>query len=286
MHIAISGKLGSGKSTVCGILNKDHGLEIYSTGKIQRAIAEKMGITTLELNRRMAADPKLDHEIDDTVNEISRLRSAECLVFDSRMAWHFAENAYKVYMYVDPYVAAKRVTGDDRGSVEKYKSIEDAVAQLKARSEEENRRYKDIYGVDNFDYANYDLIVDSTSATQYEIADLILDSFKKRSRGIYLSPKCLFPTALPEEDSSGELKIFVHGGFNFVSSGHGLLPEYGKAGARFAKAALETDEAVIAKALAGAKRRGKKILKTYAALCGIQYESTPDVYLRRTKCDR
>lgn len=283
MHIAISGRLGSGKSTVCGILNKDHGLEIYSTGKIQRAIAERMGITTLELNRRMALDPKLDHEIDDTVNEISRRRTGECLVFDSRMAWHFAENAYKVYMYVDPTVAAKRVTADDRGSVEKYKSVEDARDQLKARSEEENRRYKDIYGVDNFDYSNYDLIVDSTSATQYEIAGLIMASFKENARGIFLSPKCLFPTALPEDDCSDELRVFAHGGYNFVSAGHKLLPEYGKRNANFVKAALETDEAVIAKALAGAKRRGKKLLKTYTSLSGIEYESIPEAYIRRTK---
>jgi len=283
MHIAISGKLGSGKSTVCGILNKDHGLEIYSTGKIQRAIAEKMGITTLELNRRMALDPKLDHEIDDTVNEISRRRSDECLVFDSRMAWHFAENAYKVYMYVDPTVAAKRVMGDDRGNVEKYRDVEDACAQLKARSEEENRRYKEIYGVDNFDYANYDLIVDSTSADQFETAKLIMDSFGKKESGIFLSPKCLFPTALPEEDGSGELKVFVHDGYNFVSSGHGLLPGYGKSGARFVKAALETDESAVKRALSSARRRGKKLLKTYESLCGIKYESLPAAFIRSVK---
>ncbi|MBR0230910.1 MAG: cytidylate kinase family protein [Clostridia bacterium] len=283
MHIAISGKLGSGKSTVCGILNKDHGLEIYSTGKIQRAIAEKMGITTLELNRRMASDTKLDHEIDDTVNAVSRRRSDECLVFDSRMAWHFAVNAYKVYMYVDPTVAAKRVMGDDRGSVEKYKGTEDARAQLKARSEEENRRYKEIYGVDNFDYSNYDLIVDSTSADQFEIAKLIMDSFAENAKGIFLAPKCLFPTALPEEDGSDELRIFVHDGFNFVSAGHRLLPGFGKSGAHFAKAALETDEAAIRRALSSAKRRGRKLLKTYETLCGIGYESVPEAYIRRTK---
>ena len=119
MQIAFSGKLGSGKSTVCGILKEKYGYEIYSTGTVQRKIAEEMGITTLELNVRMASDPALDHIIDDTVTKISRERKGDKLIFDSRMAWHFAENTFKIYMYVDPTVAAKRVVAADRGNVEK-----------------------------------------------------------------------------------------------------------------------------------------------------------------------
>ena len=165
MQIAFSGRLGSGKSTVCAILRDVYGYEIYSTGTVQRKVAEEMGITTLELNQRMKADPELDHVIDDAVVKISRERKNDPIVYDSRMAWHFAENTFKVYMYVDPVVAAERVFAADRGDVEKYESVEDAKQQLMARTMEENTRFKDIYGVDNLDYANYDMIIDSTSAT-------------------------------------------------------------------------------------------------------------------------
>ena len=47
MHITLTGNLGSGKSTICKILEKDYGKEIYSTGKVQRAIAAEMGINVL-----------------------------------------------------------------------------------------------------------------------------------------------------------------------------------------------------------------------------------------------
>ena len=53
MHITITGKLGSGKSTVCKLIAEKHGYEIFSTGAIQREVAKELGITPLELNIRM-----------------------------------------------------------------------------------------------------------------------------------------------------------------------------------------------------------------------------------------
>jgi cytidylate kinase len=40
MHITLTGNLGSGKSTIAKIMAEKYGYEIYSTGKIQRELAE------------------------------------------------------------------------------------------------------------------------------------------------------------------------------------------------------------------------------------------------------
>ena len=48
--ISLAGDLGSGKSTVTGILMEALGAEKYSTGSIVRSIAERMGMTIGELN--------------------------------------------------------------------------------------------------------------------------------------------------------------------------------------------------------------------------------------------
>ena len=176
MQITFSGRLGSGKSTVCAILRDKYGYEIYSTGTVQRKVAEEMGIDTLELNKRMKENPELDHIIDDAVVKLSRERAGDKIVYDSRMAWHFAENTFKVYMYVDPNVAGERVFNANRGSVESYTSPQEASEKLMERAMEENRRFKEIYGVDNLDFNNYDLIVDSTFATPEEIALTIVEN--------------------------------------------------------------------------------------------------------------
>ncbi len=229
MQIAFSGRLGSGKSTVCAILREKYGYEIYSTGTVQRKVAAEMGIDTLELNKRMRENPELDHIIDDAVVKLSRERAGDNIVYDSRMAWHFAENTFKVYMYVDPSVAGKRVFDADRGNVETYASPEEAAEKLIARSLEENVRFKEIYNVDNLNYTNYDLIVDSTSATPEEIAETIINEAEKYSEQpfektkLMLSPYVLFPTKALGTDDGDEIEIVLNNGMHFVIKGHGKL---------------------------------------------------------------
>ena len=51
--ISLAGDLGSGKSTVSDILIRELGAEYYSTGAIVRSVAEKRGMTVVELNKYM-----------------------------------------------------------------------------------------------------------------------------------------------------------------------------------------------------------------------------------------
>ena len=48
MHITITGRLGSGKSTVAKLIVADHGYTYYSTGNIMRELAAEAGISILE----------------------------------------------------------------------------------------------------------------------------------------------------------------------------------------------------------------------------------------------
>lgn len=170
----MTGNLGSGKSTICRILESEYGREIYSTGKVQREIAQEMGISVLEMNQLMCSDHKYDHLIDDTTAKISRENPEKPIVFDSRLAWNFVEKSFKVFLSVDLSVAAQRVYNDNRGEVEKYTSVEDARQQLKLRADTENVRYKKLYGLDYFDFQNYDLVLDSTYCTPEVLARLLM----------------------------------------------------------------------------------------------------------------
>lgn len=285
MHITISGRLGSGKSTVSKLLSKKYGFEIYSTGAIQRGIAEKLGITTLELNRQMVGDNQLDRMIDDGVASLSRTKKGETLIFDSRMAWHFAEDSFKVYVCADPDVTAFRVMNDSRGSVEKYESIADAREKLLARSFEENRRYRELYSVDNLDYANYDLIIDSTFVEAEVIADAIHSQFISfcdapfaRTR-LLLSPEAVFPS-LPLEKAlsdSGETSFLPIGYNNFISSGHSNVIEAIRASSPFVEGVLGDRD--CASELSGrASEMGEEALREYERLGGFKYPSIPNEY--------
>ena len=178
MLISITGKLGSGKSTICNLLKDRYGFEIYSTGAFQREVAREMGITTLELNKRLREDPSLDYVIDDAVKKLSIERAQDKLIFDSRMAWHFAEKSFKIFLTIDPREAARRVMLNQRGSEEFYTSEDEACEKLIERSQVEQARFMQIYGVDYYDFNNFDLIVDTTARTPDEIFDIIVAAYE------------------------------------------------------------------------------------------------------------
>ena len=178
MLISITGKLGSGKSTVCNLLKDRYGFEIYSTGAFQREVAREMGITTLELNKRLREDPSLDYVIDDAVKKLSIERAQDKLIFDSRMAWHFAEQSFKIFLTIEPCEAAKRVMLNQRGCEEFYADEKEACEKLIERSQVEQARFMQIYGVDYYDFNNFDLIVDTTARTPDEIIDIIMAAYE------------------------------------------------------------------------------------------------------------
>lgn len=210
MHITITGNLGSGKSTICKLLNEKYGFEIYSTGKVQRELASQMNMTTLELNQLMCSDKKYDNMIDDATTRISRENRHKNLIFDSRLAWHFVEQSFKVFISVSLEEAASRVLNDQkRGDVEKYSSIEEAKELLAERAATEMVRYKDIYNLNYMDFSNYNLIIDSTHCTPEKIVEIILKEanineikgVKEESTKYLVSPKRLImETKITKDD--------------------------------------------------------------------------------------
>ena len=179
MHITITGNLGSGKSTICRLLNEKYQFEVYSTGKVQRELARQMNMTTLELNQLMCSDKKYDKMIDDETARISRENGDKDIIFDSRLAWHFVEKSFKVFVSVSLEVAAERVMNDQRGAEEKYSSLEEAKKLLAERAATERVRYKDIYNLNYMDFSNYNLIIDSTYCQPEKIAEIIIHQAKE-----------------------------------------------------------------------------------------------------------
>ncbi len=202
MHITITGNLGSGKSTICKLLNERYNFEIYSTGKVQREIAGQMNMTTLELNQLMRSDKKYDTMIDDATTRISREKKNENIIFDSRLAWHFVDYSFKVFVAVKLSVAAERVMNDQRGEVERYSSLEEAKRLLSERALTECLRYKEIYDLSYMDFSNYNLVIDSTYCTPDRIAEIIVRearAFYAEGAGVHATKMLVSPRRLVEE---------------------------------------------------------------------------------------
>ncbi len=180
MHITITGKLGSGKSTVAKKLVEQYGFEIFSTGAILRAAAAERGMDVLELNKELSAkldsDRSMDDLIDSTTVRVAAERKDDKLIFDSRMAWHFVPDSFKVFVTVAPCVAAARVMKDPRPG-EPCEDENALCEELVERSKVEQARFQALYGVDYYDYNNYNLVVDSSNRTPDEIVAIIWEGF-------------------------------------------------------------------------------------------------------------
>ena len=144
--LAITGDIGSGKSAVGRLLCRSTGWSFYSTGMLQRKIAERYGMTTLELNQYSETHPEVDEEIDNASRELGT--KDESFVIDSRIAWHFIPHAFKVYLRVEPRIAAQRILGDGERTSEGYADVETAVRDIRERRASEVKRFRDLYEID------------------------------------------------------------------------------------------------------------------------------------------
>ncbi len=170
--ITITGDLGSGKSATSAILCERTGFQYISTGRIQRQLAADMGMDTLEMNRLADTDPRIDEQIDSVF--ISLGTDPHGYVVDSRMAWFFLPNAFKVYLQTPVEIAADRILKDPTRNSENYKSKEEAIEKIQARKLSENARFLVKYKADSTNLNNFNLVIDTSKRSIVEVAEAIL----------------------------------------------------------------------------------------------------------------
>lgn len=214
MNITITGNLGSGKSSVCKELEKS-GFTIISAGDIFRQIAAEKNMTVIELNEAAKKDRTIDDMLDQRSTQLGK--EMDHTVFDSRLAWHFVENSFKVFLLVDTQEAARRVFEGASRSAENYRNVDEARAGLEERARLEQERFRHLYGIDYYDAGNYDLVIESTCATPQQIAQEIQRNFnlyqnQPFSTKVELNLACLHVSGFDEKIKEQALaagKVFI-----------------------------------------------------------------------------
>jgi len=178
MIITISGKAGSGKSTVAKELAKQLKLKHYSIGDLMRQMAKERNISLLELGKAAEKDKSIDKELDE--RQIKLGKGENNFVIDGRLTAHFIPNAdIKVFLECEDRVRAERILEDERKD-EKSKDIPGVISKIRERESSERKRYKQYYGIDYYDEEMYNLVIDTTNLSVKEVVGRIMGNMGGR----------------------------------------------------------------------------------------------------------
>lgn len=165
---------------------------------------------------RKIVDTIIDESIIEKGREINQTEHPnEIWIFDSRLAFHNIPEAFSVRLTTNPDVAGERLFNDkSRGKEDsQYETVEEAMRAREERRKGENRRYMERYGVDLKDENNYDLIIDTSYSSPFDIVDVILQCEKCYEDGAefnkkWASPKIFLPLQGERETLARGMSIF------------------------------------------------------------------------------
>lgn len=227
LKLCVNGSLGSGKSTVATRLAEDMGLEYFATGRIQRSLAESLGITILELNQRAERDKEIDRLIDGQFEPIAAAHPR--IVFDSRMAWNFVPQATKVRLLCNPATSANRIFQDRSRNVEAFDDLASARASIEQRRLSERSRFLEYYGVDIEDLGNYHLALQTDLVSPQQVVAAIERWLGDgaAAEALLLNPRMVFPLSGSRETGADAqpLQVVKAGDCFFAAAGAEALSQ-------------------------------------------------------------
>lgn len=179
--ITICGGLGSGKSSTAKKVAEILGFQHFSSGDFFRQVGLELGLSINEINKRAETDPKIDEMTDQ---KLRNMRDKEKVVIDSRTAYHWIPESFKIYLDLSQEIAKDRVLNSLkenklRMESEQISSAEEAYEKMQERFLSEQKRYWTLYKINNTDKNNFDLIIDTNKNNLEEVVNIIVTEYKK-----------------------------------------------------------------------------------------------------------
>ncbi|MEK7212576.1 MAG: hypothetical protein AAB686_02780, partial [Patescibacteria group bacterium] len=104
------------------------------------------------------------------------------LGIDSRTAFHWIPESFKVFLDLGPKTAAQRtfahIQKEGRAS-QAAASVDEVYENTRRRVESERKRYLSLYNIDITDKTRHDLVVDTGVNNLEEVIEIVVRAFKK-----------------------------------------------------------------------------------------------------------
>ena len=174
----MAGTLGAGKSSTAKRLAGELDYRHFSSGDMFRQIAKKRGLTIEEINRTAELEVAIDYDVDEWLRSLGK---EDKIVVDSRLAYHWIPDSYKVFLTLDMQIAVERIfkqmETEGRES-QSANSLENLMEATRVRKESERRRYQNLYNMDLADLTPFDLVVDTSLHDLDDVVQIVLKKYR------------------------------------------------------------------------------------------------------------
>lgn len=173
MKITIFWLAWSGTSTAWKLLAERLSYSFNSTWNIMRNWAFEMWMDLYEFEDKVAKkDLSFDKKLDLKVKDF--WENNDDFIFESRLAWYFIEDSFKIYIACNEDIRYKRIFERE------WWDFEDIVRKTKKRETEVIKRYKEVYPYISFppEKQDFDLYIDSQFNSPEEIVEIIMKKIK------------------------------------------------------------------------------------------------------------
>jgi len=178
--ITIAGKPGSGKSTTAKKLAEELNYSHFSSGDFFRQVGLDKGLNLMEVSKVAERDKSIDELVDQKVRDVGE---GENIIAESRLAFHWIPDSFKVYLELDVETSAERMFADlknnpSRKASEDFNSVEEMKSALLVRLESEKKRYKEMYDVNPQDLNQYDLVINTKGNSIEKVSEEIKNAYE------------------------------------------------------------------------------------------------------------
>lgn len=174
LNIAISGEIGTGKSTLSRNLVKNLGWKYVNLGDFFRKWHEDNNIP---LENTTKIPPELDKKIDFGFQD--QMAEDSDTVFEARLAGWLAKDLPKVLKVL---VVCDFNIAMERAAKREHAPFEEVIKLNQIRSNGHKEKFKKLYGVDDFlDPKYFDLVVDTSHITPEAALEEVLKKLNSQA---------------------------------------------------------------------------------------------------------
>jgi CMP/dCMP kinase len=179
--ITIAGVPGSGKSTTAKNVAKKLSYSHFSSGDLFREVAAEHGVDIATINQIAESQDDIDFKVDQKLRDMGT--TEKDLVIDSRTAFHWIPQSFKVYLKLDIDIASERVFRQIQFGGRKSQTAanqQEVRVDIETRMTSELKRYGILYDLDYTEEDHYDLVIDTNLYTVEEVSEMILAAYTEK----------------------------------------------------------------------------------------------------------